>query len=525
MLLSRSLQWLAPLLLGATACSATCSAPPALKVTKPTVENYTRLGNWFARHHQFDCASNAFSSALKLQPANARLNLLYGQSLFSGGKAEAAVEPLKQAVQLDPKSVEGHLALASVLSQMQNPRDAELQWRFALEADPASTAARNGLEKDLSGEKNSGWIIALLGPNPGVLGPELTVLLARAYSDSGRLEDAANVLRAASRTDPASVPLANALSGVLVMQSRKQEAEDVLETAMKQHPSDPAVQLLYLRLLVMNDDTARARPLAARLLASDQNNWEVQYLNGLLDRRAGDFAAARPLLEHAAALNPNSIEVRQNLATVLAKLGFPAQAKEQFQKAIDLGSQDPQIRFELAGVLRTLGETQAAQEQIRIYQQGTKSQSDLTQAAAKAAFADQRLAAGDTAQAVQLYRDAVALDPGEPTLAYKLAMALDKAGDPVGEKSALEQAVQLNPGMAQAQNQLGYLASRSGDTADAEKRFRLAVTASPGFVKAWINLAATLYLESRISEAKDAARQALQLDPSNSQARSLLNAP
>jgi Flp pilus assembly protein TadD len=68
------------------------------------------------------------------------------------------------------------------------------------------------------------------------------------------------------------------------------------------------------------------------------------------------------------------------------------------------------------------------------------------------------------------------------------------------------------------------LASRAGDSASAEEHFRLAVGASPGYAKAWVNLAATLYLESKLPEAKVAVARALQLEPGNPQAQKLLNA-
>jgi len=106
-------------------------------------------------------------------------------------------------------------------------------------------------------------------------------------------------------------------------------------------------------------------------------------------------------------------------------------------------------------------------------------------------------------------------------LNFKLAMAFDKTGDTISEKAALEKAAQLDPDMAVAQNQLGYLASRSGDVASAEKYFRHAVEAAPAFAEAWVNLAATLGMESKIAEAQEAIASALQADPHNSAALEL----
>ena len=271
----------------------------------------------------------------------------------------------------------------------------------------------------------------------------------------------------------------------------------------------------------MQDETAKAQQLGSKLLEATPHNWEVLYLIGVLEQRAGEYAAARDHLQQAVVLNPDHYESRRSLGSVLAKLKDNQGAREQLEKAIALGSHDPEVRFELAGVLRALGENEQAQQQFKLYQQEAQAKSDLTQAAAKAAFADQKIAAGEFQQAVDLYREALAAAPKEASLAYKLAMALDKLGDTANERLALEQTIQIDPNMAEAQNQLGYLALRAEEPASAEEHFRMAVHASPGFAKAWVNLAATLYLESKLPEAKEAVEHALQTEPDNPQALKL----
>jgi Flp pilus assembly protein TadD len=298
----------------------------------------------------------------------------------------------------------------------------------------------------------------------------------------------------------------------------------VLETAINHHPADLKARVLYLWILVQQDEVEKAQQLATKLLAEAPHNWEILYLNGVLERRAGEYEAARDHLQQAVTLNPSHFESRRNLGSVLAQLKDPQAAREQLQKAIDLGDEDPAVRFELAAVLRTLGENQAADEQLKTYKQEAQEKSDLTQAYAKSDFADQKMAAGDTQQAIALYREALVANPRDASLAYKLAMACEKAGDSRSERAALEQAIQINPQMAEAQNQLGYLDSRAGDTASAEAHFQRAVRAAPGYAKAWVNLAATLYLDSKLPEAKDAVQRALQLDPGNPQAQKLLSA-
>ncbi|MFZ0617235.1 MAG: tetratricopeptide repeat protein, partial [Candidatus Acidiferrales bacterium] len=521
----------ATLIFAAPGCFGTpCSSSPDLDAklrSHPGASAYTERGVWFNDHRQFACAVQDFQKAIELNPDSARLAYLLGRALYSVGNVQAAIGALQQSVRLDPKILEPHLILGAALDRMQQTTDAEIQWRAALaidtRTDPQSSAALSALSKDLLSQKDYGAEIALLGPasRASHLAPDLTLDLAVAYGQTGMLEDADRILRDALKSHPASLPLAQALAATLVLQARRQEAAGVLEEAIKLHPSDLHVQILYLWILVQQDEADQAQLLAAKLLKIAPHNWEVLYLKGVLERRAGDYAAARDHLEQAITVNPAHVESRSNLGSVLAQLKDLPGAKEQLQKAIELGDQDPAVRFELANVLRELGENDEAEKQLQVYKQEAQEKSDLTQAYAKSDFADQKLAAGDTQQAIALYKEALLSAPRDASLAYKLAMACEKAGDASSERAALQQAIQIDPNMAPAQNQLGYLDYRAGDTTSAEQHFRSAVRAAPGYAKAWVNLAATLYLESKYPEAREAVERALLLDPGNLQAQQL----
>jgi tetratricopeptide (TPR) repeat protein len=150
-----------------------------------------------------------------------------------------------------------------------------------------------------------------------------------------------------------------------------------------------------------------------------------------------------------------------------------------------------------------------------------KAEADRTLAVSKIESGDRAMAAGDASQAAALYREALANDPNEALLAYKLAKALDKTNDLAGERASLQRAIELNPNLAEAQNQMGYLAAKSGDDAQAESCFRAAVHASPSYLQAWINLAATLTGEAKWQDAKEALARALEIDPSNLKAHQL----
>ncbi len=498
---------------------AACVGPQPLAAklaAHPEADLYRRLGEWFGDHRQYGCAAEAFRAGLELEPGSSGLAYLLGLSLYTSGDAKGAVGPLEQSVQLMPDVLKPHLILGAALNQLDRRAEAEAEWRAALKIDPHSIIALDGISKALIADGDYGSVIGLLASAP--YSQDLVLDLALAYGKSGMLDQASRALTEALDRSPNSLPLTSALVTVLIKQTRYQEASQLAEKTALMHPQDLESGRLYLRVLVLNDNMAKAQPLGRRLLARAPHDPDLLYLNGIIESEAGQYAAARSHLEESVARNPTYYNAHYNLGVVLAQLkDFPG-AKEQLEKALALGAVEPEVHFKLATVLRNLGETKRAEEELKFYQQESKARTDRTLATHTA---EQAALEKDPQKAVALYRLAVQATPENPQLLFKLAMALDRAGDTASERTTLEQAIKIDPGLAIAQNQLGYLDSVGGDTASAEQHFRLALQAAPGYVQAWVSLAATLGMESRFPEAEEAVANALRLDPQNGQALQL----
>lgn len=496
-----------------------CIPPAVLRAKlqpKPSADAYSEIGTWFGYHRQFACAAGAYRSALAMSPGSARLSYLLGLSLYSAGNLQDAIAALQESVGVAPDRPKARLLLASALERSQRRAEAREQWEAALKLDPRSAVALHGMATDLVGDGEYIRAITLLRSAPP--NQDLTIDLAHAYMGLKMFDQASNLLEEALAKNPSSAELAGALVSVNLKQLHTQEAEKLCAEAVKRHPSNPDLQRLYLQVLVLTGNSAMAAPLAKKLLAASPRDFEFLYINGVLEHDAGDSTAAREHLDQAVKIDPNVAASHFHLGIVLSQLGDPAAAKEQLEQALKLGGTEPEVHFELAKVLRALGDNQEAANEVKVYQQGLQEKNHRAVAASKSAQGDKALAAGKPEEAISLYREALSKTPDDALLNFKLAVALDQSGDIATERSVLEKAIQLNPDLASAQNQLGFLASRSGDSAAAEKHFREAVRAAPGFTEAWVNLAASLGLQSRFSEAQEAVQYALQLEPQNPQA-------
>jgi tetratricopeptide (TPR) repeat protein len=389
----------------------------------------------------------------------------------------------------------------------------------ALKLAPGSPVALDGLSRALMANGDSASAVALL--SKARLNETLAVDLGHALIQQGMYNEAAGLLNQGVREFPASQALTDVLGDLYFLENDRDRAAQLAERSLKLRPRDLHAQQFYLRVLVAKNEGTKAVPLARKWLATAPNDADLLCVTGASEFATADYSAARTHLEKAVAIDPGKRDCRYNLGLTLAHLGAYARGKEEIEKAIELGNTNPEAHYELAIVLRNLGEEEQAKAQIKLYEAGKEAAANRVLAATKSDAAAKALAAGDLGAAVSLYSEAVAAQPQDAMLAYKLSVALDKKGDLTAERAALESAVAIDPSFALAQAQLGYIDSRMDDNSGAEQHFRQALQSAPEYAQAWIGLAATLAAQSRFAEARLAVANALRLDPKNSDANAL----
>ena len=477
------------------------------------------------------------------------MHYFLGITLYSSGQAAAAVSELGRSVELDKNDVEPRLALGVALHQLGRNADAEDAWEAVLTIDPNSVTALDWLAKARISDGQFGAAIELLSTAPHDV--DLILDLALAYSQARQFDKAADTLNAELAKSPGDLRLSSALAAIYAQSHRYQDATNLMRDTLKLH-ADDAAELMYLRLLVLQDDDTDAQPIARRLLAAHPDSFDPLYLSGVIENDMQQYAAAAEHLKAAVALDPSHYDAHFNLGVALSHLQQNEAARGQLEEAVSLDPSKAEAHFQLAKVLRALGQVDEANTQLKLFQERQQATTNLALGQTKAGQAAQALNGGNSALAVSLYRDAISALPQDAVLQYNLALALDRTGDAVAERVALETALQLRPAFAEAENQLGYITARAGETAAAEKHFRNALAAAPSFAEAdnnlgtllgqenrdreaeiyfrsavtvnpryapaWINLAATLASESRFPAARDAVEHALRIDPKNADA-------
>jgi Flp pilus assembly protein TadD len=501
---------------------AECAGPEAMTAkmrAHPGSAEAVPLGRWYADHRQFECATEVFRAGLKAEPRSAQLHYLLGLSLITEGRASEGIPEVEHSAALDATAIKPHLLLGSLYDDQGNSDQADREWRRALAIDPKSEPALEGLTGLLMRRKDYPGVIQVLSDAPRT--ENLSIALARAFGLLNYPNQAAAVLTQALKEHPDSLDLGQAMLVVLVKQHKHEDAIKLARTLVEKHPGNMDVEMDLFRLLVLAEHLDEARVLGPKLLAARPKDPEVLYLNGLMERSAGNYEQAGTLLKEAEALQPDLINLHFELGNTLVILKQWQEARDELNKAQQAGDTRPELHAGLAKALQGLGDANGARQEMLKYQQMKKDEEGRLEAAESVAQGDDALKAGKTAEAVGHYRDAITNQPQNPSYHYKLAIALDRAGDSAGVRSELEQAIAINPNLAGPQNALGYLLSRSGESAAAVQHFQAAVDAAPGWSEAWINLAAELAVTGKFADARHAVGKALELDPQNQQAKEL----
>ncbi|HUY35433.1 MAG TPA: FkbM family methyltransferase [Pirellulales bacterium] len=130
---------------------------------------------------------------------------------------------------------------------------------------------------------------------------------------------------------------------------------------------------------------------------------------------------------------------------------------------------------------------------------------------------------GDLEQAVQRYRQALAVDPNHAQSWYLLGAACQTLGRLDEAAAALQQALAIQPRHAESRNHLGVVLGQQGRLDEAMASFRQALELKPGDPEVLNNLGLTLLKQDHKDEAERAFREILRLKPDDVKARRSLH--
>jgi tetratricopeptide (TPR) repeat protein len=496
----------------------TCQTPPdleaALKSPSPT-QAYNALGAHYAGQHKTFCAIEAFETAVRLQPSSWEGHYNLGLALLERKSFQRAQAEFQAVIRIRPDWPDAHNALGSAYQTDGRAEAAITQFQAALGIDPANVFALQKLTEILIDQRRYTAAIKYLTPVPK--DASLRTNLAIAYSKNGNTDEAIGLLKQLVAEEPGSALAHFNLATEFAHQKLYRESIVEYREALRLDPSnDLAITSLVKAHNILAEYSA-ALPLIEEYAKRRSDDFEAPYLLGEVYRGLGRYADAVNPLRRAVKMRPDHYEALYNLGFVLAKQGQYAEALPKLEKAISLRPDATDARYQFALTLKALNQTERARQEFANLEQQKARQGMKDVAAVEGGRANQLLTSGDARQAVAGYRDALRSDPDNARTYYNLAVALDRLGERIEERQALEQAVRLDSTLALAQNQLGLMDLQDGRISEAESRFNQALALDPQFAEAQGNLGVLYGQQGKIQEAESLFRRAIENNPKYAQ--------
>ena len=276
------------------------------------------------RRGQKDQAMIEMQRAVELDPKRAvfREDLALLQ-MSDPTKAASVEDELKNAVALDPKSVNAKLLLAAFYVKNNHLADAEKIGWEAVATDKKSLAARASVAQIIlkEGDQARSEEVLRQASKDFAADPQGVRILADYYVNSLQFDKAKAEFSSVAAKYPANVSVQKGYIRVLLEVKDYETAQTVVARLMKTHPKDPEVAGLNGIVLLNSGKASDAVTALENAVKAAPKDAFLQYWLGRAALANGNIDLAEKSLRQAATLNPSSLQAQEELALIASQRG------------------------------------------------------------------------------------------------------------------------------------------------------------------------------------------------------------
>jgi tetratricopeptide (TPR) repeat protein len=397
------------------------------------------LGNLYLSDHQPDKAREVFQSIVKRDGSKSAVlsaKSMLAAMRFDANDVAGARALIKEVLDEDALNSDALQLRARIALSLGNPRDAIVDLRAVVRADPNSVAAQR--------------------------------LLAQAHSANHEPALALQVLEHAVDSNQGDNALRLDLVNLLMSQGRAEEAEQSAELLAQREPRNPVFLRAAFTSELASKNFRAATETARAFEAALPERPDGYYLSGVAAEANNDLDGAIGKFEKSLQIAPTAHEPLKGLVRVYARAGKPVTAAERLEKFAQANPQDPLPKLlegELWLTQKKLPEAAAAfQAAITI---------DPHELPPYQGLARVRYLQHDFDGAAQTLRGAQSQVPAPEIAAVDLANLYQTAGRPDDAIATYEAALRFKPGFDVASNNLAMLLASRGDSASLDRALEL----------------------------------------------------
>ncbi len=449
---------------------------------------YYALAKWNEDNGDLPKALSDMRTALKFNQNSADVHLALAGLLVNVGNVREAIEKAQAAVRLDPKDPDPHWLLANIYFRSQG------------RGFSAEEAVRKGLEELET--------LRTITPQS----ERLYFALGGAYLQLGESEKAIQAYEKFQSLASGTAAGYNAIAQYYERNGNYEKAIEYLTKSIQSQPDSADSLLMLASLYSKLGRNQEAIPLYRKLLNLTGDNIAVKRQLAYSLVETGDSQEASKLLEELAKAAPQDKEDQKLLGRAKLQSRQYLQATEIFESILKDYPDDTEAQFYLGWTYELSGKPEDA---LKIFSQlldDTKGDSEEDKANRR--LFQQRLAAnyqklGDHAKAIGIYEELIAANPGpDPELqfllinAYRLNRQFEKAVS-LGRQQHERYPDDTKIGLVYA-----WSMADSGDIKKGADILLKLLQSNPSDIDLYINLSQIYLLGKRYADAENILRRA-----------------
>src|SRR6476661_4026851 len=313
-------------------------------------ESYLRLGRIYSAEGKYELAVDALKTATLIEPKSTEGLVDLSIAYFHTAEFSKAIEPLQRAIAADPQNSGAHHMLGKTYFMMGEFDKAAAELQTALKLSPGDYDAEYTLglaylkKHDVTSAKQLyDRMVQRLGNRPA-----LRVLIGRAYRETGFLPESIEQFKQAIELDP-KFPRVHYYLGLTYLYkdgaTRIAEAMKEFEIELAANPDEYFANFYLGILYIMDRKWDPAITLLEKAVKKQPNNPDPYFHLGQAYQGAGKHQQAIEVLQKSIALTPsldhNDYQVttaHYRLGQSLIKVGRTAEGEKELQTSADLKS-------------------------------------------------------------------------------------------------------------------------------------------------------------------------------------------
>ncbi|HET6178538.1 MAG TPA: tetratricopeptide repeat protein [Candidatus Sulfotelmatobacter sp.] len=456
----------------------------------------------------FEDAIPLLASGLKLAPKRADLHAALGESYFMSGKTERAIEEFQKLIEVDP-SARSYGFMGLSYRHLGRFDEALKYFQEGLKKDPHNSTCLFNIgyieERQGNYARAEDLFQQTLRYNPDF--PEALLELANLRSKDKKFAEAAELLRRFVKVshDPADgyYKLAMAERGLHQMDAAQRDL-NVFQTLSKNSATGPyPYQHLFDYLDNRANLSAQQRTqLDVTELTEQTKKHPGQpqdlYLLAETYLKLGQPADARQTIAQLDQISADDYRTQTGVGVLLARYRLYDDAIQHFQNALHANPDSDDVKFNLANAyFRKRQYPQALEAAQKVSAAGQQDDAFL------ALLADIEAHVGDTAKAMEIFRNAISRNPDNDQYYLSLTLLQIRGNDLNGAEQTLQKGLARIPGSGKLVWGQGLISVLRGNATQAAAQLERAVDLLPEWVGSYSTLGVFYYQTGQIEKARE----------------------